>query len=314
MQRRSKETGRWVTVDRYRQGDRVRARCYFRRANGEPGEVCRFALTKVAAALAIEEFFATSEATADHLSRGMAVADAGSVWLREIERVDSNLSSATLTAYRGALDRYVRAEGSAIGQLTLGQLTTANLRAFLQGVADGHGTGTAKMVKSVLSGVLGLAMTDGVLAANPLLGIRAVRQDGAKARDNARDHQRAFTRAERDEVLEALYERAGLPALPRTMNTRRTTADLVAFMAGTGHAGRRWAGPGSCSSVRTPSQPGRSRGTEPTPVRLCALHLTTRAPRGPCPILSGAQSQRCCTRRGSRSCISRTNSDMPIRR
>lgn len=215
VQRRSKETGRWVTVDRYRQGDRVRARCYFRRANGEPGEVCRFALTKVAAALAIEEFFATSEATADHLSRGMAVADAGSVWLREIERVDSNLSSATLTAYRGALDRYVRAEGSAIGQLTLGQLTTANLRAFLQGVADGHGTGTAKMVKSVLSGVLGLAMTDGVLAANPLLGIRAVRQDGAKARDNARDHQRAFTRAERDEVLEALYERAGLPALPQ---------------------------------------------------------------------------------------------------
>ncbi len=234
VQRRSKETGRWVTVDRYRQGDRVRARCYFRRANGEPGEVCRFAATKVAAGLAIDEFFTTSEATADHLSRGMTVADAGSVWLREIERADSNLSTATLTAYRGALDRYVRAEGSAVGRLTLGQLTTANLRAFLQGVADEHGTGTAKMVKSVLSGVLNLAMTDGVLAANPLLGIRAVRQDNAKARSNARDHQRAFTRAERDDVLRALYQRAGLPAIPRTMNTRRTTADLVAFMAGTG--------------------------------------------------------------------------------
>lgn len=112
-------------------------------------------------------------------------------------------------------------------------------------------------------------------------------QDGAKARDNARDHQRAFTRAERDEVLEALYERAGPPALPRTMNTRRTTADLVAFMAGTGCRRMRRDGcAGSTSASRRPRPTSRAR-SQAALRQVAPSNMAVGAAATPCEGRSG---------------------------
>jgi integrase len=49
-----------------------------------------------------------------------------------------------------------------------------------------------------------------------------------------RDHTRAMTRSERDHVIQATRRAAGEPGLnPRTRRKRRTTADLIAFLAGT---------------------------------------------------------------------------------
>ncbi|MBI2244826.1 MAG: tyrosine-type recombinase/integrase [Nocardioides sp.] len=116
-------------------------------------------------------------------------------------------------------------------------LTQANdpqrLRLYLQGLADRHGTGTAKIARTVLSNVLNYAVANGVLSTNAMRQIRAVEAQTPK--DDGRDRTRAFTRDERDAVIaHADAEAAALDLNPRSVRKRVATADLVAFLAGTG--------------------------------------------------------------------------------
>jgi hypothetical protein len=104
------------------------------------------------------------------------------------------------------------------------------LRIFLQRLADASGTGTAKTAKSVVSGILGLAVDNGTLQLNAMRQIRPVRSETVKA--ETRDHRRAMTRAERDAVIahaDALAARPGLE--PRTVRKWESAADLLAFMS-----------------------------------------------------------------------------------
>jgi hypothetical protein len=87
--------------------------------------------------------------------------------------------------------------------LTLTEANTPQrLRAFLQGVADQHGTGAAASTRSVLMGILNLAVDNGTLSANALRQVRVVKsQKAAQSREGreARDTTRALSREERDE-------------------------------------------------------------------------------------------------------------------
>ncbi|RBY97108.1 hypothetical protein DQ237_05890 [Blastococcus sp. TF02-8] len=80
-----------------------------------------------------------------------------------------------------------------------------------------------KTARSVLSGVLGLAVKHEAIPHNP---VRDVGHVSVAARDNGRDRQRAYTRDER----EALLTFADADPTAR----RRDLPDLLAFMAGTG--------------------------------------------------------------------------------
>ena len=105
--------------------------------------------------------------------------------------------------------------------------------AFLQRVAEAHGSASAKKAKSVLNGVLAYAVDNGVLASNAMRQVRTV--TSTTPRSVSRDHTRAMTRSERDRVIQATYDAAQEPGLnPRTRRKRRATADFVAFLAGTG--------------------------------------------------------------------------------
>jgi integrase len=107
------------------------------------------------------------------------------------------------------------------------------LRGFLQRVAEAHGSASAKKAKSVLHGVIGYAVDNGVLSSDATRQVRTV--TSTAARSSERDHTRAMTRSERDHVIEATLLAAREPGLnPRTMRKRRATADLIAFLAGTG--------------------------------------------------------------------------------
>jgi hypothetical protein len=56
-----------------------------------------------------------------------------------------------------------------------------------------------------------------------------------RKKSTVRDHTRAMTRSERDHVIKATLLAASEPGLnPRTQRKRRATADLIAFLAGTG--------------------------------------------------------------------------------
>ena len=81
--------------------------------------------------------------------------------------------------------------------------------------------------------MLEYAVANDVLADNAMRRVRAVKAKAPKPK--GRDHTRAMTRAERDHVIAVADEAAAKEGLnPRATRKRQTTADLVAFLAGTG--------------------------------------------------------------------------------
>ncbi|WP_158580034.1 tyrosine-type recombinase/integrase [Geodermatophilus marinus] len=169
----------------------------------------------------------------------MPLVEAGRVWLAGIRRTDSGLAPRTVEDYGRTFVRYIDRPGATIHGLTLAEANnTQRLRAFLQAVADKHGTGAAKMTRSVLMGIFNLAVDNGTLNANALRNVRPIASQTTKSlREGreARDTTRALTRAERAALLAYADERAAEePALPQTRRKWQAAADLAAFMMGTG--------------------------------------------------------------------------------
>jgi integrase len=164
----------------------------------------------------------------------MPLVEAGEYWLRQISRPDSGLSARTIADYSWTWEKYVDSMTSSLRGLTLEQANDPQrLRLFLQRVAEAHGSASAKKTKSVLHGVIGYAVDNGVLSSDAMRQVRTVTSTAAKSK--ARDHTRAMTRSERDDVVQATLLAASAPGLnPRTRRKRRATADLIAFLAGTG--------------------------------------------------------------------------------
>lgn len=230
------EAGKWKKAPTPRRADRWRARCYYRGYDGVMKEVCRFAATKRAAIQAVEAALAERERGHVEMTSGMKLTAAGELWLTHIRRTDSGLSARTVLDYGRTFARYINVQGSSIRGLTLSQVNDPQrLRTFLQNVADKHGTGAAKMSRSVLSGILGFAIDNGTLTTNALRQIRAVKAQVVKTPVRERDTSRALTKDEREHVI-AYADKLALAENinPRTRRKREAVADLMAFMAGTG--------------------------------------------------------------------------------
>lgn len=227
--------GRWVTAPRPQKATRWKARVYVRADDGLRQEIVRFGRTRREAEAAVEAAIEGALLASDiPIKRGMPLVAAGQHWLEQISRPDSRLSTRTIADYTWTWATYVDATTSSLRGLTLQQTNEPQrLRAFLQRVAQAHGSASAKKAKSVLNGVLGYAVDNGVLPTNAMRQVRTV--TSTKPRSADRDHSRAMTRAERDRVLQVTHDAALEPGLnPRTRRKRRATADLVAFLAGTG--------------------------------------------------------------------------------
>lgn len=240
--------------------ERWRARAYYRGWDGVLRDVTRVVRNdsgaKARAVKACEDAVAErlrvgSGATASGSQQLVGLRDksgdvvkpgAGDAWLVLIARSDSGKAPKTVADYGAAWKRYVAVDGSSLRGLTLAQANEpARVRAFLQAVADEHGTAAAKMAKSVLSGIFNQAVTDGALSTNSTRQVRPVKAQreregtGTGRRNEDRDTTRALTREERDRLLAYGDERAAIEGLnPRTARKRATAADLLAFMAGTG--------------------------------------------------------------------------------
>lgn len=229
------DAGRWVAATRPQRATRWKARAYVRGHDGVRHEVTRFGKTRREAEAAIEIAVAEALRGGDTpLVDSMPLLAAGEHWLGQIRRPDSNLSARTIADYSWTWATYIATPTSSVRGLTLAQANDPQrLRGFLQRVAEANGSGSAKKVKSVLNGVLGYAVENGVLKTNALRQVRTVR--ATTPRPTERDHSRAMTRGERDRVIEVADAAAAAEGLnPRTRRKRQTTADLVAFLAGTG--------------------------------------------------------------------------------
>ena len=203
--------------------------------DGVRQEIVRFGRTRHEAETALEAAVAAVLHGADGVLTGrMPLVEAGEHWLQQISRPDSELSARTIADYSWTWRKYVDSTASSLRGLTLQQANDPQrVRIFLQRVAEEHGSASAKKAKSVLHGVIGYAVDHGVLSSDAMRQVRTVTSTAAKS--TMRDHTRAMTRGERDQVIQATLLAASEPGLnPRTRRKRRATADLIAFLAGTG--------------------------------------------------------------------------------
>lgn len=238
---RRDERGKWKTAPTARSAERWRARCYYRGYDGVQRDVSRVAPTKVKALAALGAAFTDRLNSVGDvpMTATMPLVKAGEVWLAGIRRTDSGLAPRTVDDYGRTFVRYIDKPGASVHGLSLAEANnTQRLRAFLQAVADQHGTGAAKITRSVLMGILNLAVDNGTLNANAMRNVRPIASQTAKVLREGReprDTTRALTREERAALLAYADERAAEePAVPQTRRKRQTAADLVAFMMGTG--------------------------------------------------------------------------------
>lgn len=244
------ELGRWRKhpTGRGRGVERLRARVYYRGHDGVMRDLARFGPPAAGARAQLAKDVVDAAKERMRIGSGITSSartpfvTAGNAWLALIARSDSGKSEKTVDDYTKSWKRLIDVDGSTLRGLTLGQVNEpARIRAFLQRVADKHGTGSAKMAKSVISGILQQAVHDGVLSANASRQVRPVKaqntgqRKGTGIRTEERDTERALTREERDELIEIAYNAADAEGIdPRTSRKLRAAADLLALMAGTG--------------------------------------------------------------------------------
>ncbi|SFT82707.1 Site-specific recombinase XerD [Geodermatophilus amargosae] len=210
--------GTFGKIDFYVVGTgRIRARVSFRDFDGRRRSVTRYGDSRAQAERRLREALRDRDgsvgATAGADSR---VSSLVTMWLGEID--DSELAAGTKRLYRFAVTSYVLPP---LGELRLREVTVPAVDRTLRAIRQTHGAGAAKTARSVLSGMLALAVRHGALPANP------VRETSLK-RTQRRTAQapRALTVPEAQQLL------ARLSADPEA--SRLDLPDLVEFMLGTG--------------------------------------------------------------------------------
>ena len=144
--------------------------------------------------------------------------DAAQLWLSKVDTMvqDGTRSPGTVETYRRQLRNHVL---PALGEVRLGEATTPLVDKVIGKIKADVSAATAKSCRSVVSGVMGLAVRYGAIAANP---VREVERIESKPKREPR----ALTTAERVKLIEQLWgdEKA----------RRRDLPDLVFFMLATG--------------------------------------------------------------------------------
>jgi integrase len=139
---------------------------------------------------------------------------AADLWLAGIEDSAANgdLSPNTAELYGLQLRNHIK---PALGALRLREVTTPRVDDFLQAVRSASGAPTAKTCRTVVSGVMGLAVRYGAAPVNPT-------REAARIRGGSKRSPRALTAEERQRWLSALESdsravRKDLPDLTRWM-------------------------------------------------------------------------------------------------
>jgi len=140
--------------------------------------------------------------------------DAATLWLASVmAAVEAGEASPnTADLYERHLRNHVR---PALGALRLREVTTARVDLFLRSVREHRSASTTKTVRSVVSGVMGLAVRYGAVAVNPT-------REASRIRGGTKRAPRSLTREERARWLAQLAAdeeavRKDLPDLTRWM-------------------------------------------------------------------------------------------------
>lgn len=206
--------GEYGEISYAARGRSTSATVYYRDFSGRRQRIRKSAPTRAAARRAVmSELNRVLEGGGqDRVASAMPLSKAAAAWLALIEeRVERGTRSpSTLDLYRHAVERHVVPQ---LGELLLAETTTARLDRFLQGVLRTKGYATAKLCRTILSGICGWAVRQGGLTANPVRDVTPLELD----RDRT---AKALTQSEVHEWLSVLDEdefarRHDLPELAR---------------------------------------------------------------------------------------------------
>jgi integrase len=208
------ELGTYGTIRFYKTDTGYRACTLARGYDGRTRALERHGKTKAAAERALKAGLRdrAGEQVNGAISAESRVSVLAEAWYAGL----ADLSPVTMQAYRDRLDRQILPR---LGQLRVRELSVGNLDRHLRGIADEHGVATARMCRSVLSGMCTLAARHDALAQNPVRALGPVNGKAKKA-------PRALT------VPQLRQLRAALTYDDRA--TARDLPDLVAFLMATG--------------------------------------------------------------------------------
>lgn len=145
-------------------------------------------------------------------------ADAVDLWLARVEEmVDAGARSpATVDTYQRQLKNHIL---PAMGQVRLGEATTPLVDKVIGTIKRNVSPATAKSCRSVISGVMGLAVRQGAIMSNPVREVERIEANNKREPRalNVDERARLLTQLQSDEVA-----------------VRRDLPDLVFFMLSTG--------------------------------------------------------------------------------
>src|SRR3954451_8385260 len=202
------------TMRIYQTNTGYRARVLVRDYDGHVRDVERNAASKIAAERALKLALRDRAPgqTGGELAFDSRVLLLAEAWYASLD----NLSPITLQAYRDRLDRQLLPR---LGQLRIRELSVGILDRHLRDIADRHGIATARMCRSVLSGMCALAARHDALPHNPV-------KDLGRINGRPKTAPRALTLAELRQLRAALtYDEKAIA---------RDLPDLVAFLMATG--------------------------------------------------------------------------------
>ena len=200
----------------YRTGNGWRVRTLVRDFDGVTRHIERRGRTRNAAEQALKQALRdrTHSGAKDKITASTKVRVLGELWFTELS--GNGLSPNTIQLYRDRLDRQVI---PSLGGLYVHELTTSVVDRHLRAVVSTHGAGTAKTVRSVLSGMCALAVRHDALTVNP---VREIRLTSPKPKDAPR----ALTIAEARQLLAwVTYDHYAV---------EHDVPDLLAFLVATG--------------------------------------------------------------------------------
>jgi integrase len=217
MARPSLPLGTFGKIRIYQAPGGYRCRTLFRDYDGVTRPVERTARTRAAADRKLREAlrdraYASGDIDVTPDTKLVVVAEA---WYRQVSQ-DGSKSPSTAQAYRDRLDRQVI---PSLGNLRVREVTVGLVDRHLRTVAAKNGPATAKMVRSVLSGIMGYAARHDAIATNPV-------RDAGRVSVERASTPRSLT------LEQAQQLRTSLRTDPTAV--RRDLVDLVDFMVCTG--------------------------------------------------------------------------------
>jgi integrase len=147
------------------------------------------------------------------LTRNAKVLDLSTAWLLDVEA--SDLARSTKARYAAIVRQFVN---PGVGQLRLRELTVPAVDRFLRVIVEKHGASTAKGARSVMSGMVGMALRHGAMTTNPTRDVAPI--------SVPKKIVRALTPEETEQLVKKI--RTDKEA------KRLDLVDLVEFMLGTG--------------------------------------------------------------------------------